>query len=84
MILDQSLTTIHSSSIVSTDLINHIQIMISWYTHYSHLYQINNGNINSSNNVSTPSYLNNNNNSNSNSNSNNNSTINGINTPPTN
>lgn len=69
MILDQSLTTIHSSPVVSTDLINHIHILISWYTHYSHIIQIsssNGGGINNNNGISTPSYSN------------------GINTPPTN
>lgn len=86
MILDQSLTTIHSSPNVSSDLVNHIHVTISWYTHYSHIIQISSNNSNSNNNnnhgsnngngigFSTSSYLN----------LNSNTGINGVNTPPTN
>jgi hypothetical protein len=35
MVLDQCLTTIHSSPVVGTCLVNHIHIFLSWFAHYS-------------------------------------------------
>jgi hypothetical protein len=35
MVLDQCLTTIHSSEVVETALVNHIHIFLSWYAHYA-------------------------------------------------
>lgn len=40
MVLDQCLTTIHSSDIVGVALVNHIHIFLSWFTHYSRSIQI--------------------------------------------
>lgn len=35
MVLDQCLTTIHSSDVVEAALVNHIHIFLSWYAHYA-------------------------------------------------
>jgi hypothetical protein len=35
MVLDQCLTTIHSSELVEAALVNHIHIFLSWYAHYA-------------------------------------------------